>query len=330
MKINTTILCILLAFSLALPAGIASRDNGNEKSGITGNLLPNPSFEEGGDKPSGWEHKAMCGTGKYLWDSNCSQDGEKSVGMLNVVGGCSDSAYWYTIEMIPVDPINNTYTASVWYEFRGEKERCPTIYMRVVTYDKDKYHLSTLDISAPYEDNDWHYVEHVYDAGNDTSSALPVGTRYVKISLCAIVEWNQNADAEVRFDSVFFGVKEYANTPPGAPDISGPTSGKAGEEYGYTFISIDPDGDDVYYQINWGDGCADKNWYGPYASGEMVTFNHTWENEGDYNISAMARDTHNDQSEWGMLEVSMPKIYTYGLIERIMEWIFGMIYYQLF
>jgi len=181
------LLCVLLAFSLVIPSGIAYRNGDDiapEKERITlGNLLPNPSFEEGGDKPTGWDHKAMCGTGKYLWNSDYSHEGKKSVGMLNIVGGCSDSAYWYTLDMVPVDPRNHTYTASVWYKFRGEKERCPSSYLRIVAYDKDKYYLSTLEVSCPYEDNDWHYAGHDYDASNDSSQTLPVDQCKRHISL---------------------------------------------------------------------------------------------------------------------------------------------------
>ena len=186
------ILCVLLTFLLLLPASTAYQNNTvPEKAETTlGNLIPNPSFEEGNELPTGWDHKSVRVEGMYLWDSDFAKDGEKSVGMINVVSGCSDSAYWYTLEMIPVDPRNHTYTASVWYKFHGEKERCPSGYLRIVAYGKDKYYISTLDVPCTYEDNDWHYVEHDYDAKNDSSPTLPVDTYYVKISFCA---WKLNS-----------------------------------------------------------------------------------------------------------------------------------------
>ena len=52
------------------------------------------------------------------------------------------------------------------------------------------------------------------------------------------------------------------NSPPNVPLINGPTSGNAGETYTYTFVAIDPDDDNIYYEINWGDGTVD-DWYGP-------------------------------------------------------------------
>jgi len=82
-----------------------------------------------------------------------------------------------------------------------------------------------------------------------------------------------------------------------APTITGPSSGQPGVKYNYTFVTTDPEGDDVYYRIKWGDG-NDSGWIGPYASGEEITVNHTWTSPGDYEIRARAKDIHNNQSSW--------------------------------
>lgn len=41
----------------------------------------------------------------------------------------------------------------------------------------------------------------------------------------------------------------------------------------------------------WGDGTSDK-WSGPYASGEEVTFNHTYIKKGRIFINAKAKDQY--------------------------------------
>ena len=82
--------------------------------------------------------------------------------------------------------------------------------------------------------------------------------------------------------------------------------GKAGEVYKYKFTSTDPNGDDVYYYIEWEDG-SDTGWIGSYPSGEEITLNHTWEEKGTYTIRARAKDTDNLWGAWGDLEVTMPK-----------------------
>ena len=80
------------------------------------------------------------------------------------------------------------------------------------------------------------------------------------------------------------------NNPPDAPEIEGPTVVKPGT-YDWTFKAIDPDGDDVSYEIDWGDGTSDK-WIGPYPSGEPVTVSHTYHAVGYVTISARAKDIY--------------------------------------
>lgn len=133
-------------------------------------------------------------------------------------------------------------------------------------------------------------------------------------------------DASTTGPDWMFVTETEENSPPSAPAITGPTSGVAGEEYTYTFVSTDPDGDSVYYGIDWGDNSS-LEVEGPYASGEEVTLTHTWELKGTYYIRAMAKDVHGAESEWGTLKVVMP-IYHHApprilavLMERIIQWI---------
>ena len=77
-------------------------------------------------------------------------------------------------------------------------------------------------------------------------------------------------------------------------------------EYEYTFKTTDPDGDAVYYEIEWGDGTNITD-LGPYESGEGVILNHTWYNKGTYTIEARVRDIFGTLGDWGTLEVTMPK-----------------------
>ena len=85
--------------------------------------------------------------------------------------------------------------------------------------------------------------------------------------------------------------------PPEAPDIDGPVIGIVGIEYEYYFSTTDPDEDDVYYYIEWGDGQVDE-WVGPYKSGELAKVSHTWTSPDDYEIRAKAKDTNDAESEW--------------------------------
>ena len=110
-----------------------------------------------------------------------------------------------------------------------------------------------------------------------------------------------------------------ANNPPDDPDIDGSTNGKAGTAYTYTFTSTDPDGDDVYYCINWGDDSGEVC-IGPYPSGEGAIATHTWTDQGTYIIEAQAKDIYDAESDWVSLEVSMPRSITFNIFfQRIFE-----------
>ena len=97
------------------------------------------------------------------------------------------------------------------------------------------------------------------------------------------------------------------NYAPDKPDISGPINGDIGVEYPYTFVTTDPEGDDVYYWILWGDGCPAVEWIGPYKSGEEVIVSHAFLRAGKITITAQAKDVHEAESDFGSLDVDMPR-----------------------
>lgn len=98
------------------------------------------------------------------------------------------------------------------------------------------------------------------------------------------------------------------NNPPETPTISGPTSGDAGVEYTFNISTTDPDGEDIFYCVNFSDGTGEKC-LGPFESGEKVTIAHTWVEKGTYIINVKARDIHDAQSDWATLIVTMPCSY---------------------
>jgi len=88
-----------------------------------------------------------------------------------------------------------------------------------------------------------------------------------------------------------------ANRPPAKPNApNGPSSGKAGVDYTFTTSTIDPDGDQVYFQWNWGNDTS--GWLGPYRSGQIVNVTHKWMTVGDYQITVNAKDSKELESGW--------------------------------
>ncbi|MEE9572719.1 MAG: hypothetical protein V3W20_06725, partial [Candidatus Neomarinimicrobiota bacterium] len=88
------------------------------------------------------------------------------------------------------------------------------------------------------------------------------------------------------------------NPAPNKPTITGPTTGDPLVEYEYTFVATDPDGEDLYYLIDWGDGTTD-GWLGTFESGEEIIVPHTFDEAGIFEITAKARDIGEcGEGEW--------------------------------
>jgi len=118
--------------------------------------------------------------------------------------------------------------------------------------------------------------------------------------------YEQNPGADI--DAVQHLVRQITppNNPPNTPEINGTIKGKVGTQYNYEIVTTDPDEDDVFYYIQWGDGNI-SGWLGPYSSGEEVTVTHTWNKKGNYNIKVKAKDVNGNESNWGSLMVSIPR-----------------------
>ena len=96
------------------------------------------------------------------------------------------------------------------------------------------------------------------------------------------------------------------NNAPDAPEINGPTSGKVGIEYQYNFTATDPEADQIYLWVEWGDQ-SNSQWIGPFESDEKITLTHTYNERGEFTIEAKAKDIFDDEGPWGTLEISIPR-----------------------
>lgn len=121
----------------------------------------------------------------------------------------------------------------------------------------------------------------------------------------------------------YFTGPNHAPQKPSPPE--GAERGKTGEPYRYTFTATDPDGDEIRYYVDWGDG--NGTWSDFVASGESITMNYTWQDEGNYEVKVKTRDEHGLDSEWSdPLTVSMPYIYTFHpLLELFLRLILSML-----
>ena len=115
------------------------------------------------------------------------------------------------------------------------------------------------------------------------------------------------------------------NLPPDVPSIDGPTSGTAGKHIEFTFETSDPENDDVYYYIDWGDQ-TNTGWIGPYDSGDEITLTHKWDDPGTYSIKVKAKDIYNEESSWSSPftidieeDISLESTFLLGFITSIKE-----------
>lgn len=96
------------------------------------------------------------------------------------------------------------------------------------------------------------------------------------------------------------------NERPDIPQVPfGTSNGWVDSTYTFFTTTSDPDGDDVSFQIDWGDG--ELSAWSEFVSGETtVYFSHSWVNPGPFEIKAKARDEHNKESGWsGVHEIAI-------------------------
>ena len=108
------------------------------------------------------------------------------------------------------------------------------------------------------------------------------GTFYIRAK--SRDRWGESAWSEP------FSVEITENQAPDSPTVDGPLSGKPNIEYEYILNSVDPDGDDVRFHIDWGDGDSETTSYT--SSGSDLLVSHSWSEKGTYTIRIYAEDVH--------------------------------------
>jgi len=78
--------------------------------------------------------------------------------------------------------------------------------------------------------------------------------------------------------------------PPNAPNApTGPTTGVMDTQYTFTATTVDPEGDNISFLFDWGDGNT-SGWIGPFPSGGTGSASHRWAALGAYNVKVKAKD----------------------------------------
>ncbi|HWR63778.1 MAG TPA: PKD domain-containing protein [Candidatus Thermoplasmatota archaeon] len=88
------------------------------------------------------------------------------------------------------------------------------------------------------------------------------------------------------------------NQPPFKPKVlDGPPQAGKGIPLEFMTVAPDPEGDQVSYQWDWGDGNV-SDWFGPFDFGQRTSAIHEWADNGTYEVKVRARDELGKQSSW--------------------------------
>ncbi len=171
----------------------------------------------------------------------------------------------------------------------------------------------TFEASDPNLDNISYYVD--WDDGTNSGWVGPYASG-TEITLSH--SWNSanTYDIKAKVKDEFGAESPWSdsytiivteNQAPNIPEINGTTSGKPKVEHTYKIKTTDPNNDDVYFYIDWGDDSPIVEWAGPYASGEEISMSHSFSKKGTYTILVKAKDIYGATSNWASLEVNIPR-----------------------
>jgi hypothetical protein len=131
------------------------------------------------------------------------------------------------------------------------------------------------------------HSETTYDPGTMSYNT----THYWKI-----VAWDNHGES-TEGSIWIFTTEEVMNNPPEKPTITGPEDGIVGTEYEFTFVTTDPESENISYFVEWGDG-NNTGWIGPYPSGEIANATYAWSESGIFEVKVKAKDEHEAESPW--------------------------------
>jgi hypothetical protein len=113
---------------------------------------------------------------------------------------------------------------------------------------------------------------------------------------------------------------QQENNKPRRPQIHGPRIGKISREYTFTINASDSNGDAIFYLIDWGDNQTQTA--GPFHQGSTKSLQHSWSNQGTYQIRVRTMDPYDTESLLTRYLVWIPfqiDSIVYGFFEKLFE-----------
>ena len=209
----------------------------------------------------------------FLWQVSGGNDGSISNTFVNnylhVTAVTNDVSY-SSVQGVSGDPITDGFgTINLNYPYDN--------YDDEITIDSSAYTIFTNPSS-----------------GNTVADRVDSGTWrlvFTAFSFEAVENQDANTGAQLMDKIIIWLLEGGGGNPPNTPSTpSGPTSGKVGVSYTYTTSTTDPDGDQVKYTFDWGDGTYTTTGY--YNSGDTASASHSWSKTGTYEVKVKAIDSN--------------------------------------
>ena len=241
----------------------------------------------------GWKDDSNIGKGGYwIVKNSCSSEWGYN-GFFNIEYGSLN------IDSIEIDWVEyNPDSYNNW----SPKVNSGGLYFGSINEELNFYGNETVDPENDIVDYNWDFGDGTYDKGITQKHS------YSEKDIYNVILTVTDSNGNIGIDETWAFIDE-SNNPPEAPILKGRRLGQKEKEFEYTFYSNDPDGDDVYYYLNWGDVYwtgSWQPWIGPYESGEKITLTNIWDTNGEYVVRVKAKDKYNAESDWSILPVKIP------------------------
>jgi hypothetical protein len=221
----------------------------------------------------------------------------------------------YEVELDISDWVPGEYTYHIWAKDLAENEQTSPEYDFTISEellaDADGPYTGTVGEpvqfygtavgGAPPYSYEWDFGdgENSYEQ-NPTHIYTAADTYTVTLTVIDAIDDTDD-------DTTTAEITEEPNNPPEDLILTGPNTGRPGQELEYTATCTDPEEDQVHYKFDWGDNTYSE-WLGPHNSDDPCTAKHAWSRQGTYDIRVKAKDEHDAETDWSdPLSISMPK-----------------------
>ena len=193
-----------------------------------------------------------------------------------------------------------------------DKKNGYDIQATIIPYSGESLISSSPCVYWKIEGSSWESIQMEHVSDDEYHAVIPYQDQGVTVSYYIHAEDNSGRSENHPYigedDPHSFISSGGSNTAPDKPETpDGPASGKPDSTYIYSTTTTDPEGDQVFYMWDWGDGNF-SDWLGPFASAETSTATYSWNEKGTYAVQVKAKDIYGKESEWSdPLEVIMPK-----------------------